>query len=476
MRVFPSRRPANRRGVSRRAEAERRWPRFRLGAPVWLSFFFIATGLLVGGPLGTFSPSFLVLLIIGGTLVVTVTAAGWADAFQTLPLPIRLLAAGWVALPFCQLVPLPPSWWQALPGVGLRLEVLSAFGLQDRWMPLTVSPIDTAYSATTALAMLGLLVSALHVEDRTLRAFLWTTVGVLLLGAAIGVIQFASGGSALQIYAAADHEALVGFFTNKNHMGLALACLPPLIHSLVPRRFVQPRDASLRPNPVRRDAVGFAAGSVVLLSLIVATNSRAGLLLGAGAIAITALRRYSERWRLVAIVLVALVASAVLASFAVPSIAHLGERLGHSTEDVRGSFLAWSRPLAGIYGPVGAGLGSFPDIFPPSEQLAWVKPTRLNAVHNDYVQLYIEGGAAAVLLLASSLAALAWAAVRTVRAGRRAAGQAADIAATGATIILLFIGHSIVDYPARRAAELVILVLAIACLLRPLVHRPPPAQ
>ncbi|HEX8420877.1 MAG TPA: O-antigen ligase family protein [Sphingomonas sp.] len=467
MRASRTRRVADRRGGGHRAPRQRSWS--RLDPAAALPITFIVACLLFGGPLGALTPPFALLLLIGGALVVVAVARGWSDAFQTLPLAVRLAVAGWVALPFLQLVPLPPAWWRALPGAGLRLEVLSAFGLQHHWMPLSVSPIETAYCAAMALAMFGLLLAALHVGERTMRTFLATAAGVVLLGAAIGVIQFASGGSALQFYAAADHSALIGFFTNKNHMGLALACLAPLLHVLVARR-----------GAIRGDVGGFVAISVALLSLIVATNSRAALLLGAIAIAATALSRYPERRRLVAVVLAALAAAAVLASLAIPSIGHLAERLGRSGDDVRGDFLAWSRPLASLYGPVGAGFGSFPDIFPPSEQLAWVKPTQLNAVHNDYLQLYIEGGIVGVAVLVWSLAVLAVVGARTIWAGVGTEAGAVtrretDLAWMGGVIVVLFALHSVADYPARRAATLTLLVLAVACVLRPTARRRLPA-
>ena len=73
------------------------------------------------------------------------------------------------------------------------------------------------------------------------------------------------------------------------------------------------------------------------------------------------------------------------------------------------------------------------DLFAAHEQLAWVTPNYVNAVHNDYVQLVIEAGVPGivvfVVVLATRLAADD--AGRAVPVPRGAAGDAGTVFPVG---------------------------------------------
>src|SRR5205085_12195671 len=110
--------------------------------------------------------------------------------------------------------------------------------------------------------------------------------------------------------------------------------------------------------------------------------------------------------------------------------------------------MAAARPFQ----PVGSGLGTFPDVYKMFELPQELKLTYLNHAHNDWLELWLEGGIPFMLL---ALAFLVWfgvAAYRVWRAPRRegatldrALGQAGTI-----TIVLLMV-HSLADYPMRTA-------------------------
>jgi O-antigen ligase len=202
---------------------------------------------------------------------------------------------------------------------------------------------------------------------------------------------------------------------------------------------------------------------LVALVSIVTTNSRAGLGLGAAA-ALVVLAHQSRglgaRWRIAGLAALAVGVAGVLSS---PAFRTVGTRVGDVSDDLRWQFLAWSWPLAERHGLVGSGFGSFATLFAADEQLAWVKPTFVNAAHNDWLQLVIEAGLPGVAVLALllwSVAAAVPAAWAEARAGRR------EAIGWGVPAIALIAAHSLIDYPLRRPAAWIFLALALAAVYR----------
>ena len=116
--------------------------------------------------------------------------------------------------------------------------------------------------------------------------------------------------------------------------------------------------------------------------------------------------------------------------------------------------------VAKAYSPWGAGLGSFLLAFQPFEGDK-VAAAIVNHAHNDYIELWLDGGWAAVLLASPVLLAFALAGLRVWRRSSepspwRLLGRAAWIA------LLLALLHSLVDYPLRTTANLAVFGLLAA--------------
>lgn len=430
-----------------------------------LLLFLVVAMTFGGGPGGQDLP-FWAISLTGLLLLVSGVAAGWLVGFQSLPLLFRIAVGAAVALPFFQLIPLPPALWQSLPGNGLRVEILTAFGLGSHWLPLSITPADTAYSAVMALCMLGLFLGLLALPESKLRGLLWLVVLVIAAGVVLGLVQYSSNGTLGHLYRRSHYGSLTGFFANKNHMGLTLACVIPLAYVL------------LKP---RLDALKGAVGALAILwlavlALLVATNSRAGIVLGLLAIFLTCLYQYPGRRIRVTLVSAAAVGVLLAIAAFVPAIGEVVDRFGQSGEDVRIGFFERTVPLMQQYGWLGSGLGSFTDVYLPTEALGWVTPLYLNAAHDDFVQIVIEAGMPGILVLILLAAAVAKAAfplvarrLRPAAGGKKTVQPDAALLWLGLVIILLFGLHSIVDYPARRIASLVLLVLGLALVFRPYV-------
>jgi O-antigen ligase len=117
-----------------------------------------------------------------------------------------------------------------------------------------------------------------------------------------------------------------------------------------------------------------------------------------------------------------------------------------AAEDLRYSIWPDAWYLATSVWPVGTGFGTFSLAYQQVESLASVTPLLVNAAHDDYLQLLIEGGAPAAAIV---IAFLAWFGWQVTRLARARAGMTGWFAAGG---VLLLLVHSAVDYPLRTEA------------------------
>lgn len=362
----------------------------------------------------------------------------------------RIVLIGVIVLPLLQLVPLPPTVWQQLPGQDLRLEAYTLIGIVNTWQPLSLTPANTVYTAIMAIAFVTLTLVLMTVSRETqmvLLRLILVTIGVGLL---VGVAQVASGGGAMRVRDQADHGALIGFFSNKNHMALILAASLPMV-ALLSGAYDRHR------NRISWIFVGYW---VLCIFAVLMTNSRAGVLLSLLAtvlIGIRTLRDQPRRYLIGGSVLVLGLAAFVTT---LPQVDALFDRFNTVGDDLRWRFAWQSLPLLQEYWLAGSGSGSFSRLYAVHEQLAWVKPTFVNHLHDDFYQVAIEQGLAGVLLLALTVFSL-------ISSGARA--WLSDPARHNAifcsgTIVLLFALHSIVDYPLRRPATFPVLAIAFAMI------------
>jgi O-antigen ligase len=409
---------------------------------------------MVGGGLIAWSLSY--MLLAPATIVFAVWMA-WRDGFRSLsvvPLAGRLALAGVAILPLLQLVPLPPSVWQGLPGQELRRATLMLTGVADRWQAMSLEPVGTALCAVLALGFVALVGALLRLSDEDYRRVLVLAFALVLLGILAGLLQVVSDGQFPQLQADNMGATMLGFYANKNHMGLVIAS------SILLFGFVVSRDALTRDR--RRAAViGYI---VVALVCIVTTNSRAGLALGLLASAITVMdlaRGVALRYRIAVLAAIAVLAVAVMSSSAFEVVS---SRVEDASSDLRWRIASWSWPLAERYWALGSGIGSFRTLFTTAEQLAWVKPTIVNAAHDDYLQLLIEAGVPGVVLLTLLILSLLPSMARYRSLSPRDPQR--GVVVFGAGVLLLFTIHSAVDYPLRRPAAWAFFALALTAVYR----------
>ena len=359
-----------------------------------------------------------------------------------------------VLLVLIQLVPLPPSIWTALPG---REALLGASPGEAAWRPWSIVPWATINAASSLIVPVATftLASALRDEE---KAWLPTILlGVIFLSTLVGLLQFS--GFRIDIPFINDSVGSVsGTFANRNHFALflGLGCLITPVWA-----FAEKQGAGWR-APV-------ALALITLFALtILATGSRAGILTGLLALAlglalcwhdVRHVLRGAPRWAFPALIaaILGIVALFVLISIA----ADRAESVRRAFEvdpgqDMRTRALPTVLSMISTYFPLGAGYGGFDPIFRLHEPFELLKPTYFNHAHNDFLEVVLDGGLPALLLL---LTAIGWYAIASVSAWR-GSGRHDVLPKLGSAILLLVLVASAVDYPARTPMMMAMIVVA----------------
>ena len=438
-------------GASRNARKEPRSPLFLPVAIV------LAVWVIFGGAAPESLLLFSMLALSGSVMLALLVWRTGTDSWRSLPWTARAMVGFICLIPLVQLIPLPPATWQALPGRELATQTLTVTGAADQWRPLTLAVAPTARTALVFIWLAALFLSTMQLSSTELRRIFGLVLMLGLLNVAIGVVQVVSNNALLVFHDGFAGRFLTGLFANKNHTGLFIALTFLFGYGALYAKHGWDR---------RNLAVVISVGLVLLIAIL-ATFSRAGIAFGLAAIAFLVVLSSGDRLgsglrRLlfaIPVVGVGLIAVMSLTDVASRSMARFGGVEG----DLRWSIWRWSWPLVERYMPVGSGLGSFPSVYPSHEQLGWVRPTYINHVHNDYLELLIEIGLAAPIALALVGIAL-WRPVRQAWVQRTS--QSGRLALLGAAALFLIAIHSAFDYPLRRPAIPAIAMIALAALVR----------
>lgn len=382
-----------------------------------------------------------------------------------------VLLSIWMAL---QLVPLPPAIWQAFPGREPISAIGDAVGLESIWRPISLVPARTLNALISMVVPVTGLLLAAAFGVRPI-ALLLVIVGLGVVNAGLSFLQILGVGEGLfYLYEFTNRGAPVGIFANENHSAVfGSLCLLIIGYFLTVQRS---RFAS------RKYRVGLAASSLFLLVAALVGGSRAGLLTTFLSLLAIALMFWSVRapsrsgkagrgWvgrilsnktavlGISAILLIGLIA--VFWVFrSVPALDQMRE-IG-SFEDFR--FLLWE-PLGKMvtdFWLLGSGFGSFEMVYHIYEPTELLFSFYVNQAHNDWVQLLIEGGVPAVVLL---FALIFWITKKAKRILREDA-QGFSKLIFWAAILIVICFASLVDYPLRTPIFQLIAVWLLAAFSR----------
>lgn len=395
-------------------------------------------------------------------------------AFRMAGVPFYLLLSLAVLIAV-QLVPLPPSVWKNLPGRELHANIAAAVGMGDLWRPLSLSPSKTLNSLFSLMVPIA-AVMLLGVQSRKyLRPLLILLVSLISASALWGLLQLAgSANGPLYFYRVTNAGLPVGFFANRNHQAVLLgACIPLLAHLgvLFAKKDGRPGLSVL--------LIALTVGLVV--PTILMTGSRAGLIaamlgLSAAAVIIYLARQSRpggegrERFsRLAPIALSLLMLAAVVGSIALWFGRALAiERLlaSDTVDNLRAHVLPILMDMIAFYFPFGAGFGSFEHVYYQFEPIDLLREQYLNQAHNDWLQLIIEGGLPAALLL---VAFIVWLGRQVYLTFSRAAVDRSFTLSLRVSLLafVTILGvASFFDYPLRVPSVMCVFVISCGLLAR----------
>lgn len=421
-----------------------------------LGLFLVVLWLAGGASRGDVAGQIIVRSAAFVTLAVLAVVGRWPAAGYARPVGFVLAAA--VLIAAVQLLPLPAGLHVVLPGRDM-LDGTPVMESGGRWSLVPGGTLNALVALIVPVTVLALLAVSTTAERARLPGIVLALAVASML---VGLLQFSGAGFDNPLV----NDSLGGVsgtFANHNHFALflALGCL------VLPVWMFREGERLGWRGPI-------GLGLLLLFALmILASGSRAGMTVGALAIAIAGVLlwprlrrelRNAPRWVLptAVAVAVALLAVLVIASVATDRAVSIQRSLALDVEqDMRSRALPTVWHMTQTSFPAGLGLGSFEAAFRMNEPFALLKPTYFNQTHNDLIAVVLDAGLPGLLLLVAAAAWWVWA---SIRAWRRPACQRSVLARLGSAMLLLIVLASVVDYPARTPLIMAMIVIAAVWL------------
>lgn len=441
---------------------------------LWVGLAFMVVAVAAGGASRADAAS---QFVVRSASILTVTIlllqTSTSPRFDRVKPALIFLSAA-AAIILIQLIPLPSSLWPSLPGREPYTHVTPLLGESSLWRPINLTP-DLGWNALFALlpaAATIVLMAYFRTSHRPLLLAALVSIGIA--SAVLGLAQLTDGaGSSLRWYRITSQGSANGFFANRNHQATLLALSLPVIAVW--------GAASFRRSHIDRARLGLSlVATAFVLLMVPVTGSRMGLATATVGLVISLyfwneavqphIRSRSPRTRTmiragsVAAVL-ALVLTAVTLSRAQAVQRLFDYDLANDPRMKLGGALV--RMMKAFF-PFGSGFGSFDPVFRAFEPIELLTNSYINAAHNDFLQVVIEGGVLGAALIAIYLIWWARQAVRLWLSGRQSDSD--GLGRLGCAITLIVMLSSIPDYPLRTPLMSVIFVIASLWMSPSLSH------
>jgi hypothetical protein len=366
-----------------------------------------------------------------------------------------------LALPLLQLIPMPPSLWDGLPGRGEVATAYEAAGMALPWLPLSLDPSATWLAVLALLPATAIFLAMLSLEQRSRRFLILLLLIIVFASTVLDLLQTMGGEGGLRFYALTTPDRAVGFFANPDHNAAFLYSAIPFI-------------AAWAIGLDRRNR-GISLSVLVLLILMIiigvtVTRSRAGMaLLVVASLSCILLAWRRDRGQSSRRLLGFAIATNIVALLIAFQLGFVGfmQRIEQSgVEEIRWSAAKVTTQAAMANLPLGTGLGTFVPIYERFAPRTLVQRTYVNHAHDDWLELWLTGGAPAILL---AVGFLVWFTVSTFGVWRSGQPQAPvldlALARAASIVIVLLLLHSVVDYPLRIPTLSVLFAMACAYLI-----------
>lgn len=371
---------------------------------------------------------------------------------------IHVQAIGVIALfLLVQVIPLPPSIWQLLPGREIMVDIAKTAGLEGSWRPFAMVP-HAAWNALFSLFIPAVAVAAAgFAGQRNDRNLVGLIIAIATFAAMLGIVQLGVGRVLpVYLYSVTNDDSAVGLMANRNHHALFLSAVIPLIAVWL---------STIKAEAKKLQAVTYTglAGVAVLIPLIIAVGSRAGLVLGTVGLASAAIiyrrppplaRRRAKIEKAIDERLVIAAAIFALIIFSLLSARYTAfDRM--ADDSLRSSDRVELIPvlfqMIKTHFPFGSGAGSFVTVFEIFEPDTMVFEKYYNHAHNDFLELVAEHGVAGLALIVGAVTGWLYAA-RWILFGcdpENRREQVVLLGVAGLAILMLCAIGSAVDYPVR---------------------------
>jgi len=437
-------------------------------SPVYLLACLVCGGASAAGYLANGGLQLLALGII--TLLIL------TNSVPTLSGPARqllLIVAVVAGLLLLQLVPLPPAIWALLPGREEAARGYALVGTPPPWLPLSLAPertIEVLLSLLPAVAM-ALLTFSSSGYGRLYS--IYVAVVIAIASILFGVFQHIQGpDSPYYIYDITNRGGVVAFFANRNHLSTFLLSTLPFLAALA----ITPSRKADSEKKLGRRMISGCMVMFVVVGVVIVKSVAGWMLLAPVLIACLLIFQRGEQGKLsvgfVQATVVATILAVGLALFAPIQLNDLGDKVSGVGPHERNESISTTARAALDYLPFGSGAGSFRYVYPQYENAAEASSEYVNHAHDDYVEVFLEGGIPGVALVAWLVA---WWLLRFRSVWRNNSAPGSFGRAAFVTLGVIF-AHSVVDYPIRTAAIAAIAGMAAALLVAPEPKEAPASQ
>ncbi len=382
--------------------------------PFYFLIFLLIFAPLAYGTTGPIAMTIVQTVVLSALLWVVVEAVLGRRKLYRPPglLPLSLLGT----LMLLQLLPLPPGLLSLISPVTAQRYAETTWLLRpDAWMPLSFNVQRTLTAFFYFFTCLGFYLFA--VQPLSSRRYLQKTVRILTtfagLYALLSILEalLPNGRILWLLRPWPDYAGKpFGTYVNGNHFAGLMAMLLPVtvMHFLVEKPVTQYGNWKERLidfcSDLRLGAyliTGFAA--LLTATSIFLSLSRGGILSSLGAMLILCLlllwRRHYRRQALILVGFIVLLFFFV-GIFGWSSIFESFARIRNLQGDIYDGRLVFWRdclPLFGDFPLLGTGFGSFIDSYPAYQSID-VGASVVDHAHNEYIELFAEGGLAGLLL------------------------------------------------------------------------------
>ena len=363
-----------------------------------------------------------------------------------------------VSIPLMQLLPLPEWLWN-LPTArqSLRHDLAGAgvTTLEYRW---SLVPAATERDFLSLLPALTLFLVGGALGAKAQRKLFWLVIALSFFSLVLGVAQMGAGQDSFLNPFPQWAPELGGVFANPNHQAASIAIALLLAIALM----LDTRTRIKRGEKLHVLLWMLGASIVTFVLAIPMIGSRAGpiiaivpvviFVVSSGLVSFERVRHHRGTQIVLLIVALALVLGIHAA---------LSWTTGDKIDAMRLTLATQTTLIGFTHAPLGGGIGGFISLFDQGVDVSLLRDEYINNAHNEYAQLWLEGGVIAILCVLAVLGWLALSFRRLLRLRRSSSRRRGLAAATAMFVIIL---HSSVDYPLRTPALMAVFALMAGIL------------